>query len=582
MTATVNPLVAGVAPARDVYGPVFIEAGLSLCDQAYLPAYSTSGGDTIRVFLDRGPMHWLRRWTMNGFRIYHQAGSSGDTATGLLARFDDDVINRDPKPDTCFIWIWGNDVNLVDSDGEVAEILLQTQNAITAIVDKARNAGINVLFGLLPANSTWQVREYRARTHFLLLQWARQMCADKHIRLLDFYTPSVRPAFQVKTTGVTLVRTSNTVVASHTSHGYSTGDFVFAFPAVNSTFNTVTPLAITVNSANEYQYTQAGADATTTATMFRTDTYADLMSDGTTHFFAKGGSKLALAVLQQFLTMFPGIDVLSGHEGDLTNMIGTGGGQTGGDGASNVYANNGMMQGTTGDRSGTAVAHTGNVARGWASNVMSGNPTSVVCTQVLDTDPGTNQQQFQRVDITAAGGADCEHELKVIMTKPSAWQAANNYAVGNWVIPTVANGYFYVATADAGSSAASEPTWPTVVGQTVTDSGITWECRLGWMTDDMLWAAARVDVLDMSSASAIECISLGIVHTSAGDNIMDGERENRTNAPLYQELPAVYCTPIAAVTSNSATLEFSVYVRVRAGATVSYQVGRASLYKEAA
>ena len=59
----------------------------------------------------------------------------------------------------------------------------------------------------------------------------------------------------------------------------------------------------------------------------------------------------------------------------------------------------------------------------------------------------------------------------------AAWQATHAYDLGDFVIPTVANGRYYEATADTGSSAGTEPTWPTTVGATVVDGGITWTCR---------------------------------------------------------------------------------------------------------
>lgn len=62
-------------------------------------------------------------------------------------------------------------------------------------------------------------------------------------------------------------------------------------------------------------------------------------------------------------------------------------------------------------------------------------------------------------------------------TTYSAWASGTNYALGNKRIPTVANGYYYEVSADAGSSGVTEPTWPTTIGDTVVDSGITWVCR---------------------------------------------------------------------------------------------------------
>jgi len=59
----------------------------------------------------------------------------------------------------------------------------------------------------------------------------------------------------------------------------------------------------------------------------------------------------------------------------------------------------------------------------------------------------------------------------------TAWAATTNYSLGHRRIPTVSNGYYYEVSADAGSSGATEPTWPTTIGSTVVDSGITWICR---------------------------------------------------------------------------------------------------------
>lgn len=47
------------------------------------------------------------------------------------------------------------------------------------------------------------------------------------------------------------------------------------------------------------------------------------------------------------------------------------------------------------------------------------------------------------------------------------------YALGDVVRPATANTYLYVASV-AGTSAASIPTYPLVVGTTVTDGGVTW------------------------------------------------------------------------------------------------------------
>jgi hypothetical protein len=49
------------------------------------------------------------------------------------------------------------------------------------------------------------------------------------------------------------------------------------------------------------------------------------------------------------------------------------------------------------------------------------------------------------------------------------------YLLGDVVRPAAANGFIYRATT-AGTTAAGLPTYPTVLGQTVVDGGVTWEC----------------------------------------------------------------------------------------------------------
>ncbi len=56
------------------------------------------------------------------------------------------------------------------------------------------------------------------------------------------------------------------------------------------------------------------------------------------------------------------------------------------------------------------------------------------------------------------------------------WASGTAYGVGDRVVPTTMNAYWYEAVV-AGTSAVGEPSWPTTAGDHVVDNGVTWLCK---------------------------------------------------------------------------------------------------------
>ncbi len=63
---------------------------------------------------------------------------------------------------------------------------------------------------------------------------------------------------------------------------------------------------------------------------------------------------------------------------------------------------------------------------------------------------------------------------------PPAWVANTAYTAGQYVKATASYNYVYECTTTGTSHASTEPTWPTTVGNTVSDGTVTWTCRAKW------------------------------------------------------------------------------------------------------
>lgn len=96
------------------------------------------------------------------------------------------------------------------------------------------------------------------------------------------------------------------------------------------------------------------------------------------------------------------------------------------------------------------------------------------------SDPGTPTLRLDNIvaALSAATSGALTHNSLLGKVHNLSWSASTAYALNDIRIPTQTNrnGFCYKVTATTGSghSGASEPTWPTEIGATVTDGDLTW------------------------------------------------------------------------------------------------------------
>lgn len=59
---------------------------------------------------------------------------------------------------------------------------------------------------------------------------------------------------------------------------------------------------------------------------------------------------------------------------------------------------------------------------------------------------------------------------------PIAWPAFGILSAGTIVVPNPKNGFYY-ASSNPGTTSVTQPTWPTVIGATVLDGNVIWQCK---------------------------------------------------------------------------------------------------------
>jgi hypothetical protein len=596
LTATGYLVDEIISPAKSVTeSGSIIELGLSLVDQGYSPQWSTSGGDVQQTTNTNVLQHVLRRAKMPR-SLYHSAGKSGDTVTGALARFAEEVAAVSPRPDVVAYLNGGNDINTISVAADIETVLTTMQRDFESTWESIKKMGSELWLQALPDNGTWSARRnessgsfgsayYRYHCFWRWHRYCMEFARRHNIKFANLARAFSYQARQIPKTATSISVTSNVATARVVGHGYSVGDTVYNTTASDATWlltTGATILTVGAPTADDftYSFTHANGSAASPGAFVRGNTIAGLWSDAPSniHFNPSGATKGSYATYEGLITGT--MDTLSFCEGDAENLVGVGIASV----TDQNVLNRGMLSGTSGSRvTAGGGSHSGNVGTGWTCEIVTGNASTVVMhTQPSRTALDQTHMQDQQMAITA-GSANCEIVLRMDHALPTARAMNTAYSVGNWVRPSVQTEYFYVCVAAGTSHASTEPTWPTTPGDVVTDGTAKWECRRGWINDGATQyrLGAEYTISALSSSSAILSMAFGLWDESVSANsITDGNHVQNTVGMLYTAGENGYFnTPEGVIAAGMTAPRVALKLWIKSGTTCTIKLGRASWYR---
>jgi hypothetical protein len=167
-------------------------------------------------------------------------------------------------------------------------------------------------------------------------------------------------------------------------------------------------------------------------------------------------------------------------------------------------------------------------------------------TKWATTDGGASTQTFATGDT-------------VFITSKNApnWTSLAALSSGAIRSPTTGNGYYYEVTT-SGTTGATEPTWPTPAGTTVTDGTVVWTCRLATIT-----LSANVSALTLTMTGFAGTLAFGTNTIS-----VSGTGTVFTGATTY----SVSGTPLILLTNTGSPTKTIIAGNVSEAQSISFEI----------
>lgn len=223
--------------------------------------------------------------------------------------------------------------------------------------------------------------------------------------------------------------------------------------------------------------------------------------------------------------------------------------------------------GTNGATIGAGV--TGNFCpNGWTA-ARTGTLTSVL-SKVARSDGQAGE--WARSAITGGAARDAMRWSWTLTTSGVNWAASTAYPISRVRQPTVANGFLYQVV-QAGTTGSTEPTWPTVAGQLVTDGTVIWACRDVPVAGDSVEASCEFQLSGWTGNAAVQAY---INWQDAGSAVIFQQSCNflftGDTLPDYTPPSGVLYIPPAALPAGVVTGTLYVECLATAGATGNFDL----------